>query len=286
MKLMFGANSSSRRRGGLVAVALLVSAGLALSACKSNIEGTAAAYADDEPAGNLYNEGLAYMNAGKLTDAIKSFNEVDRQHPFSEYARKALIMSAFASYRKRNYDDAIASSNRYLALYPNSPDAAYAQYIIGQSNFGRIPDVTRDQEVTMKAMASMQDIITRYPDSEYADDARQKIIVARDQLAGKDMQIGRYYLERREYIAAINRFKSVVLNYQDTRQVEEALERLTEAYLAMGLAGEAQAAAAVLGHNYPNSKWYQSAYNLLQKGGLQPQMNEGWLSRAFGKKTT
>jgi len=285
MKLMFGANPS-RRRGGIVAVALLLSAGLALSACKSNVEGTAEAYAEDEPAGNLYNEGLAYMNAGKLTDAVKSFNEVDRQHPFSEYARKALIMSAFASYKKRSFDDAIASANRYLALYPNAPDAAYAEYIIGQANFGRIPDVTRDQDVTKKAMASMQDIITRYPDSEYADDARQKIIVARDQLAGKDMQIGRYYLERREYIAAINRFKSVVLNYQDTRQVEEALERLTESYLAMGLAGEAQAAAAVLGHNFPDSKWYQDAYNLLQKGGLEPQMNEGWLSRAFGKKTT
>jgi outer membrane protein assembly factor BamD len=285
MKLMFGANPS-QRRGGMVAMALLLSAGLALSACKSNVEGTAEAYAEDEPAGNLYNEGLAYMNAGKLTDAVKSFNEVDRQHPFSEYARKALIMSAFASYKKRSFDDAIASANRYLALYPGTPDAAYAQYIIGQANFGRIPDVTRDQDVTMKAMASMQDIITRYPDSEYADDARQKIIVARDQLAGKDMQIGRYYLERREYIAAINRFKSVVLNYQDTRQVEEALERLTESYLAMGLAGEAQAAAAVLGHNYPDSKWYQDAYNLLQKGGLEPKMNEGWLSRAFGKKTT
>lgn len=282
---MFGANPS-RPRGRIVAVALLLSAGLALSACKSNVEGTAEAYAEDEPAGNLYNEGLAYMNAGKLTDAVKSFNEVDRQHPFSEYARKALIMSAFASYKKRNFDDAIASANRYLALYPNTPDAAYAEYIIGQSNFGRIPDVTRDQDVTKKAMASMQDIITRYPDSEYADDARQKIIVARDQLAGKDMQIGRYYLERREYIAAINRFKSVVLNYQDTRQVEEALERLTESYLAMGLTGEAQAAAAVLGHNFPDSKWYQDAYNLLQKGGLEPQMNEGWLSRAFGKKTT
>lgn len=282
---MFGA-TPSRPRGRIVAVALLLSAGLALSACKSNVEGTAEAYAEDEPAGNLYNEGLAYMNAGKLTDAVKTFNEVDRQHPFSEYARKALIMSAFASYKKRNFDDAIASANRYLALYPNTPDAAYAEYIIGQSNFGRIPDVTRDQDVTKKAMASMQDIITRYPDSEYADDARQKIIVARDQLAGKDMQIGRYYLERREYIAAINRFKSVVLNYQDTRQVEEALERLTESYLAMGLTGEAQAAAAVLGHNFPDSKWYQDAYNLLQKGGLEPQMNEGWLSRAFGKKTT
>jgi outer membrane protein assembly factor BamD len=132
----------------------------------------------------------------------------------------------------------------------------------------------------------MQDIVDRYPDSEYADDARQKIIMARDQLAGKEMQVGRYYLERREYLAAINRFKSVVLTYQDTRQIEEALERLTEAYLAMGLTGEAQAAAAVLGHNFPDSTWYQSAYKLLQTGGLEPQMNGGWLSRAFGKKTT
>lgn len=265
----------------------MLGAALALSACKSNVEGTPEAYAEAEPAGNLYNEGLAYMNAGKLNDAVKSFNEVDRQHPFTEYARKATIMSAFASYRRKNYEDAVVTAKRYLALYPGTPDAAYAQYLIAQSYFGTIPDVTRDQDQTKKAMAAMQVVVTDYPESEYVDDAQQKIVVTRDQLAGKELQIGRYYLERREYIAAINRFKSVVLSYQDTRQVEEALERLAESYMAMGLVSEAQTAAAVLGHNFPDSPWYKDAYKLLQGGGVEPREDKGsWLSRAFGGKTT
>jgi outer membrane protein assembly factor BamD len=267
----------------LAVAAALVGASLVLSACKSSVEGTPDAYAEAEPAGNLYNEGLAYMNAGKLNDAVKSFNEVDRQHPYSEYARKALIMSAFASYRKGKHEDAVATAKRYLTLYPGSPDAAYAQYIIGQAYFGSIPDVTRDQDQTKKAMEAMQAVVTNYPDSEYVDDAQKKILVTRDQLAGKELQIGRYYLERREYVAAINRFKTVVVSYQDTRQVEEALERLTESYMAMGLASEAQTAAAVLGHNYPDSPWYKDAYKLLQGGGLEPREDKGsWLSRAFG----
>jgi outer membrane protein assembly factor BamD len=266
---------------------LAVGAALALSACKSSVDGTPDAYAEDEPAGTLYNKGLALMNGGKLTDAVKAFDEVDRQHPYSEWARKSLIMSAFASYRKRDYDATITSSNRYLALYPGTPDAAYAQYLIAQSNYNRIPDVTRDQDMTQKALDGMKEIVTRYPDSEYADDAGQKIIVTRDQLAGKEMQIGRYYLERREYLAAINRFKGVVTNYQDTRHVEEALERLTEAYMAMGLVGEAQTAAAVLGHNFPDSPWYKDAYKLLQTGGVEPNENTGsWISKLFkGDKT-
>jgi outer membrane protein assembly factor BamD len=257
-----------------------------LAACNTADEATKDIFADDEPAGVLYNEGLAYLNAGKLSDAVKSFDEVDRQHPYSEWARKALIMSAFASYRRGRLDDTVQSANRYLTLYPGSPDAAYAQYLIGSSYFKQIPDVTRDQDATRKAMASLQEIIDRYPDSEYATDAKNKIIVARDQLAGKEMQVGRYYLERREYVAAVNRFKVVITDFQDTRHVEEALERLVEANLAMGLTSEAQTAAAVLGHNFPDSKWYQDAYKLLQSGGLEPREDKGsWISKLFGAQT-
>jgi outer membrane protein assembly factor BamD len=242
-------------------------------------------FIDDQPAGVLYNQGLAYMNEGKLGEAVKAFNEVDRQHPYSEWARKSLLMSAFASYRRGRSDDTIGSAKRFLGLYPGSPDAAYAEYLIGASYFRQIPDVTRDQEATRNAMAALEEIITRYPDSEYADDARQKLIVARDQLAGKEMQIGRYDLERREYIAAINRFRVVVTDDQDTRHVEEALERMVEANLAMGLTGEAQTAAAILGHNFPDSKWYQDAYRLLQSGGLEPREDRGsWLSQLFGTR--
>jgi outer membrane protein assembly factor BamD len=195
-------------------------------------------------------------------------------------------MSAFASYRRGRYDDTVNSANRFLSLYPGSPDAPYAQYLIGSSYFHQIPDVTRDQQATQRAMAALQEIIDRYPDSEYADDARKKLIVARDQLAGKEMQVGRYYLERREYIAAINRFKVVVTNYQDTRHVEEALERLTEANMSLGLIGEAQTAAAILGHNFPDSPWYKDAYTLLQTGGVSPHEDKGsWLSKLFGGKS-
>ncbi len=280
----------SRRPIGLLGV--LVRAGLlaglvALAACKTSTVGTAAAYGPDEPAGTLYNEGLGYLNSGKLDQAVKSFDEVDRQHPYSEWARKALVMSAFASYHRGKYDDTITTANRYLTLYPGTPDAAYIQYLIGSSYFKQIPDVTRDQDKTDQAMAALQDIVEHYPDSEYAADAQQKLIVARDQLAGKEMQVGRYYLEQREYLAAINRFRTVVTDYQTTRHVEEALERLTEAYMSLGLTSEAQTAAAVLGHNFPDSPWYEDAYKLLKSGGLEPNENKGsWISKVFGGHQT
>ncbi len=274
--------TAGRGRALRLALALLAAAAL-LSACKSTV-GTKAQYAPDEPAGVLYNKGLAYMNAGKLKNAVKNFDEVDRQHPYSEEARKALIMSAFSSYRRGEYGDTITTATRYLTLYPGSQDAAYAQYLLAQSYFNQIPDVTRDQTKTQKALDAMQEIVTRYPDSEYVDDARRKILVTRDQLAGKEMQIGRYYLERREYVAAINRFRTVTTQYQDTRHVEEALERLVEANLAMGLIGEAQSDAAILGHNFPDSRWYKDAYNLLKKKGVAP--DSGAVSDASAKKTS
>lgn len=257
-----------------------------LAACQHSVEGTAAAYEEAQPAGALYNRGLGYMNAGKLNDAIKSFDEVDRQHPYTEFARKSMVMSAFASYRQGDYDTAIQASNRFLTLYPGDPEAAYAQYILGQSYFAQVKDVTRDQATTRKAMAAMEEITRKYPDSEYAADARKKVIMARDQLAGKEMQVGRYYLERREYVAAINRFNVVVTDYPETRHVEEALERLVEANLAMGLVREAQTAAAVLGHNFPNSSWYKDAYKLLEKRGLKPEDYGGPVSEAVASNTS
>ena len=280
-----GARITRKGLTTVAALAAIVGGSAFLSACQKNVEGTLAAYADDQPAGVLYNRGLGYMNAGKFGDAIDEFEEVDRQHPYSEEARKALVMSAFANYRRGNYDSAIATASRYLMLYPGSPDAAYAQYILGQCYFAQVSDVTRDQEMTQKALNAMQTIVERYPDSEYAADASKKVIMTRDQLAGKEMQVGRYYLEERQYIAAVNRFDVVVTQYQDTRHVEEALERLVEANLAMGLVREAQTAAAVLGHNFPNSRWYKDAYNLLQKKGLVPENFGGSVGEAFNGKS-
>ena len=239
----------------------------------------------DEPADKLYNEGLYLMNQKKDPKAAsKKFEEVDREHPYSDWARKSLLMSAYAFYQAGDYDNCIGSATRYVTLHPGSPDAAYAQYLIAASHYDQIPDISRDQNRTEKAIASLEEVVRKYPNSEYSVTAKAKLQAARDQLAGKEMDIGRYYMEKRDYTAAINRFKSVVTHYQTTREVEEALFRLTEAYMTIGIVGEAQTAAAVLGHNFPDSRWYQDAYNLVKSGGVEPTENQGsWISRAFKK---
>jgi outer membrane protein assembly factor BamD len=240
-------------------------------------------FAPDEPAERLYNQGLYLLNEKKeYADAAKKFEEVDRQHPYSEWARKSLLMDAYAYYTAANYESAITAAKRYVTLHPGSPDAAYAQYLIGSSYYDQIPDVTRDQGRADKALNELQEVVRKYPDSEYAIAAKRKMEVARDQLAGKEMQIGRYYLKNHDFTGAINRFKVVVTHYQTTRHVEEALARLTEAYMSLGIVSEAQTAAAVLGHNFPDSPWYKNAYTLVKTGGYEPKESEGsWISRAF-----
>ncbi|PSJ64892.1 outer membrane protein assembly factor BamD [Kumtagia ephedrae] len=271
------------RNGRILLALAALGAPLVLSACMSTeADVDLATYVEQtEPADVLYNQALANLDAGRLTEASRKFEAIDRQHPYSEYARKSMVMGAFANYRQGKYDEAINAAKRYVTLYPSSPDAAYAQYIVGLSYFRQIRDVTQDQKESRNTIQAMEELVQRWPESEYVDDARQKIRVARDQLAGKEMQTGRYYLERREYIAAVKRFRYVIENYANTRHVEEALSRLTEAYYAMGLTTEAQTAAAVLGRNYPDSQWYKDSYKLLQSGGLEPRENSGsWISRA------
>ena len=261
----------------LAALALVA---LALTACSMFDKDTVA---PDEPADKLYNEGLYLLNTKKdAKAAAKKFEEVDRQHPYSDWARKALIMSAFAYYQANAYDDCINTARRYVTLHPGSPDAAYAQFLIGSSQFDQMPEISRDQDRTDKAVQALEEVVRKYPESEYAVAAKRKIEVARDQLAGKEMEIGRQNLNARNYIGAINRFKVVVTRYQRTRHVEEALLRLTEAYMALGIVEEAQTSAAVLGHNFPDSRWYKDAYALMQSKGLQPNENKGhWISQAF-----
>ncbi|GAA4528954.1 outer membrane protein assembly factor BamD [Chelativorans composti] len=256
---------------------------LLLAGCNAEKDLDLSAYVDTtEPADALYNQGLANLEAGRLSEAAKKFEAVDKQHPYSEYARKALIMGTFTNYRQGKYQEAINSGKRYVNLYPSDPDAAYAQYLVGLSYFRQIKDVTQDQADARRTIEAMEEVVQRWPNSPYVEDAKDKIRFARDQLAGKEMQIGRYYLERHEYIAAIRRFRGVVENFSNTRHVEEALARLAEAYLAMGITSEAQTAAAVLGHNYPDSQWYKDTYKLLQSGGLEPRENSGsWISKAF-----
>jgi outer membrane protein assembly factor BamD len=234
------------------------------------------------PAEEIYNDGLARVQKGDFDGAVTKFSSLDKQYPYTDWARKGLIMEAYANYEGGFYDEAITASRRYLQSYPNTTDAAYAQYIMASSYYDQIPDITRDQEKSERAILALQELVQRYPSSEYVADAKKKIQVASDQLAGKELEVGRFYLQKRNYAGAINRFRQVVSRYQTTRHVEEALERLTEAYMAMGIVGEAQTAAAVLGHNFPDSPWYKDAHALLTKGGVEPREDsQSWISKAF-----
>ena len=238
----------------------------------------------DKPADQLYNEGLAYLNAGDHKSALLTFEDIDTYYPYSEYARKALVLQAFTHFSRGRYSEAAVAGRRFVTLYPGDEDAAYAQYIVGQSYFRQIASVERDQAATRQAYQALNDLVRKYPDSEYVADAREKMRIAQDQLAGKEMEVGRYYLQRKQYSGAINRFRTVVEEYQTTRHVEEALARLTESYYALGVVSEAKTAAAVLGTNYPDSEWYRDSYNLLQTGGHDPAVSTGsWIERAFGR---
>jgi len=277
-------------RGGAVRGAALIACGIALAGCDTlsainpfdRSEKYKMEIVPEVPAEQLYNDGLGRLQTRDYEGAAKKFGDLEKQYPYSEWSRRALIMTAYSNFEGGQYEDAINSSRRYLQLHPSTSDAAYAQYLLAMSHFNQIPDVTRDQERSEKALAALQELIDRYPRSEYVADARYRVQVARDQLAGKEMEVGRYYLQRRNYTGAINRFRDVVAKYQTTRHVEEALARLTEAYMAMGIVGEAQTAAAVLGHNFPDSPWYKDSFVLLQSGGLQPREDQGsWISRAF-----
>jgi outer membrane protein assembly factor BamD len=234
----------------------------------------------DIPAEDIYNQGLARMEKHDYENAAKKFGELEKQYPFSQWARKGLLMQTFAQYQKPAYDDAVASAQRYIGLYPTSPDTPYMYYLAGMSYYNQVPAVMQDQESAEKALAIFSQLVEKFPKSEYVTDVKYKIQVARDQLAAKDMTVGRFYLTRKNYAAAVNRFHDVLAKYQTTRHAEEALYRLTEAYFAMGVVNEAQTAAAILGHNFPDSSWYKDAHALLATGGVAPEEHQGsWLSK-------
>lgn len=236
----------------------------------------------DEPADKLYNEGLYELNRRSYSAASAKFEEIDKQHPYTEWARKALLMNTFAKYSAGEYTESATSARRYLQLHPASDDAAYAQFLLAMSYYNQIPDITRDQSRTQAALEELEEVTRKYPKSEYAEAARQRVQVARDQLAGKEMDVGRYYLKQRNFVGAVNRFRVVVEQYQTTRHVEEALARLAEAYMSLGVASEAQTAAALLGHNFPQSQWYKDTYALMNSRGLEPREDSGsWMSRAL-----
>ena len=238
----------------------------------------------DRPVDQIYGDAWKKIRSEDWVGAAKQFDEVERQHPYSIWARRAMLMSAYCYYKANHYTEAISSADQYIALHPGSKEVAYAFYLKSVSLYEQIVDVGRDQSNTEDALTALQDVVQRFPDTEYARDATLKIDLTLDHLAGKEMEVGRYYLRAGDYIGAINRFKAVVEQYQKTSQIAEALERLTEAYYALGLYNEAKSAAAVLGHNYPGSPWYEDAYNLLQSHNMKPEMDEGsWLSKTFGR---
>jgi len=231
----------------------------------------------------IYQRGELSLEAENRPDeAIRYFSEVERLYPYSEWAKRALIMQAFAYHKAREYEDARAAAQRFLDFYPADEDAAYAQYLLALSYYDQIDEVGRDQGLTFQALQALREVIERYPDSEYARSAILKFDLAFDHLAAKEMEIGRYYLRRGHYTAAINRFRVVVEDFQNTTHTAEALHRLVEAYLALGLTDEAQTAAAILGYNYRSSPFYEDSFRLLKGQGLAPDVQEGsWLSRIY-----
>ncbi len=262
--------------GRLVSAVVLV---LALTACGDD-EGPVYI---EQPVEQLYNRALNELYLKNYEESARLFDEVERQHPYSAWASKAQLMAAFAQYQDSKYDDAINTLDRFIQLHPGHKDIAYAHYLRGISYYEQISDVERDQKMTRLALANLDEVSRRFPDSKYARDSRFKMDLTRDHLAGKHMSIGRFYLSQGEYLAAINRFRIVIKNFQTTTHVPEALDRLVEAYLAIGVVDEAQANAAVLGYNYPGSEWYADSYALLTGVDVMPdeEGDQGWASRTW-----
>ncbi len=233
----------------------------------------------ERPVEEIYNNAMDLLQTGWYETAAKEFDEVERLYPYSVWATRAQLMAGYSHYKNSRYDDAIISLDRFIELHPGNRDAPYAYYLKALSYYEQISDVGRDQKMTRLALDAMREVVRRFPDTPYARDARLKLDLTQDHLAGKDMAIGRYYQRRADYLAAINRYRSVIERFQTTTHVPEALHRLTECYLALGITDEAQMSAAVLGHNFPGSRWYEDSYALLDHRNLQPQRKEGsWLS--------
>ena len=270
-----------------LALALLASGA---TACAGGVRGREDVQYVEEPASQLYNRGADALDVGRYPRALRFFEEVERQHPYSSWARRAMLMEAYTHYQAQAYDDAIEDAQRFISLHPGNESAPYAYYLIAICHFERIMDVGRDQGTTERALAALNDVVRRYPESPYARDSRLKLDMVYDQLAGKEMAIGRFYLERDQHLAAINRFRNVIENenFQRTTHVPEALHRLVETYLSIGMTEEAQRMASILGYNFPGSEWYQRSYALMTTEGVAPVAVEeaerrGWLGRTFGR---
>ena len=271
---MAGAGSNAARKLGL---ALLVAC---IAACAPKPQQLAL---ENYTAEDIFKRGELELEVNKKPkDALNYFQEAERLYPYTEWAKRALIMQAFTLHQTKNYEEARIAAQRYIDFYPGAEDAAYAQYLMALSYYDQIEEVGRDQGLTFQALQALRVVIEQYPDSQYAKSAMLKFDLAFDHLAAKEMEIGRYYLKQRHYTAAINRFRSVVQDFQTTTQTAEALERLVECYLGLGLNDEAQTAGAILGFNYQSSPFYQDAFNLLKNRGLSPEAKgTSWLATVY-----
>jgi len=266
------------RRTPSLAAALI--GAVLLAACSSTDEDEIAYV--ERPVEQLYNEAAGAIERENFTLAAQLFEEVERQHPYSPWAVRAQLMAAYALYEEQKYDEAIVALDRFIQLHPGNERIDYAYYLRGLAYYDQIADPKRDQRITEQARSTLTEVVRRFPDTEYGRDARLKLDLTEDLLAAKEMEVGRFYLRQRQYPAAISRFRRVVEFHQTTNQVPEALHRLVEAYLAVGLEGEARTTAAVLGHNFPGSEWYTDSYRLMAEGADAPPPDEGsWLGRIW-----
>ena len=265
------------RLAGLAALVTLSVAG-----CGRGIFATREQPLETFSAEEIYRRAEVELNDADYSEAARFFGEVERLYPYSEFARRALIMQAFAYHRDRDYENSRAAAQRYIDFFPADEDAAYAQYLMALSYYDQIDDVGRDQGLTFQALQSLRTVIERYPDSEYARSSILRFDLAFDHLAAKEMEIGRFYLKRGHYMAAVNRFRVVVEDFQTTTQTPEALHRLVESYLALGFDAEAQTAGAILGHNFRSTPWYEDSYRLLTGRGLEPRARgDGYLAQIY-----
>ena len=268
---------AKRRATHTVLKALLAISMLALAACNSKPEGELTG-----TVGELYNQGMTQMKAGQYPKAIHTFDELNRQYPYSGWATRAEMMTAYAQMQNGDYDESIVTTEHFIKYHPGHKNLDYMYYIKGLANYNRIRDVMRDQGYTREALSAFQEVVNRFPDSIYARDARLKITLCQDHLAGKEMQVGRYYQSQGQSLAAVNRFQAVVKDYQTTTQAPEALYRITESYIALGVGDEAKRSAAILGYNYPGSDWYAKAYALLTERKLAPAGQEkSWAKQIY-----
>ncbi len=282
MTLAFKAKASKagRELSGWTAVQLVLVCAVALAGCASNSDLTSSINSD--PPEKMYADGDTAMSKGKFETAASKFEDLDRSHPYAPEARRSIVLAAYAYYKAGKTPEAIASAERYVAMHPGTADAPLAHHIIASCYFDQMRGPERDQTSARKALEQLKILRSRYPDTTYGKSAENRIRIVEDNLAAAEMHVGRYYMNQGNQAGAINRFKTVVSDYQTTAHVEEALARLTECYMGLGIVNEAQTAAAVLGHNFPESKWYKDSYQLLASSGLGPREDgESWISKAW-----